>query len=397
MAVEGVIFDVSDTLITSSGQAVNGVIDAIGRLRGMGVQVIAAHNDGPQGRVAQLLARAGITVDQIVTRHEVGKAKGSPLWIDVIKRDTGLRTNQLIYVGDSDYDMITASHSKVVYMHAEWAKPRGPYGIPAPAPGWVPAVVAHIFRKQHRWYWTLDQRDTQGRRVRKMALIDGNGAGDDRLKAELIATLKSEGDPRVGQMLLRDFVVLHLAASMYEEGVQEAAGIWTTYPGRHGRRTNSLAQALDVTAKLFRDKYRGDLFLRHAPARHSRDAFTSGGIPGAIDNQLTSVHLNPTSARALAGQSVLVIDDFLTRGITTEVGRNLLLAGGASEVITVAVGKYGPTIHLLTKRTGQLWDPFAPGPLTSADFRYDEVRGMTNPAALTEFVASHQAMKAERW
>src|SRR5207253_1131479 len=134
-----------------------------------------------------------------------------------IEQATGLHTNQLFYVGDSDGDMITASQGHVVYAHAGWAAPKGEYGLLAPMPRWVAAVIEHIFRKEHLWWWSLDYADTNGNQVRKMALIDGRGAGDDNLKAGLISVFKNERNAMVGMMPLMDFVMLHLMASMYAE------------------------------------------------------------------------------------------------------------------------------------------------------------------------------------
>lgn len=397
MSIEGVIFDVSGTLINGI-QPAAGVVDTVQRLRALGIQVVAAHNDGPQRRVSQMLSQAGITVDHIVTRHEVGIAKGSPRWIDRIRQDTGLQTNQLLYVGDSDQDMITASHSKVVYFHAQWSKAQHQYGLAAPAPGYIAAIVAHIFRKQHPWAWQYSYNTIRGTRLRQMALIDGNGAGDDQLKADLIAVLKSTGDPRVGQMPLREFVVLHLIASIYAERLQDETDIWSSYPSRDGRRANQLAQAIDVAAKLFRDNYRPDLLIRHKQATHSRDAFQQrNSIADAIDNQLQTVIVNSIHQPHIAGKTILLFDDFLTRGVTAGIGRQLLLAAGATETLVVAIGKYGPRTHLMAPPQGVAWDPTTPAPFAGADCRTREVSQDFDQAALDEFVASHRAMQTEQW
>jgi soluble P-type ATPase len=397
MAVEGVIFDVSDTLITRTGHAVEDIVDAVDRLRAMGVQIIAVHNDPPRASVASQLAHAGVPVDHVFTQQEAGKAKGSPVWIDLIKRETGLQTNELLYVGDSHWDMITATRGPLVYCHAEWAAPRGQYGIPAPAPGWVPAVVEHIFRKQHRWYWTLDTTDTAGRRVRKMALIDGNGAGDDVLKSNLIDLLKREIPATVGQMLLRDFVMLHLIASLYEEGLTSESGWWTTYPSSTGSRNTVMGDFLNIAAKLFRRTYKPDLLIRHTPALKSKQAYDQGGMEGAFRNQLDTMRLGPVASKEVSRNSVLLVDNFLTRGVTTEVGRCLLTVAGSPEVVTVAVGKYGASTNILIPPDSVRWDPHSAAHPDLAAFKYYSVSGQVNHQALAEFVASHHAMRSERW
>ncbi len=397
MAVEGVIFDVSNTLVTSSGSAAPGAVEAIERLRGMGVQIIAVSNDPPKRTVEGQLMGAGLHADYVYTSAEIGKNKGSPLWIDRIKADTGLATNQLLYVGDSKGDMITASHAKVVYFHAEWVTPHGMYGFPAPAPGWIAAIVEHIFRKQHLWYWTLDASDTAGRRVRQMAMIDGNGAGDDVLKSGLIDVFKRNQQWRVGQMTLRDFVMLHLVASLYAEGLVTEANWWTTYPGSTGQVNDVMGTFLDVAAKLFRKKYNEDLIVRHQPAMKSKPAYERGQIRGAFQNQLDTVHLNPNSRHNISNSCVLILDNFITRAVTVEAGRNLLLAGGASDVVSAGIGKYGEYAWLFAPSTNHAWNPYSTTHPPASTFRNVEVHGNVNGAALDEFVASHKAMKHARW
>ncbi len=396
MAVEGVIFDVSDTLVRWPSEAVEGVIPAVERLRNLGVQIIAVSNE-PRAKVERGLAGAAVRVDHIVTRADVGVAKGSPRWIDRICDDTGLDRNQLLYVGDSQHDMITASHAKVVYVHAGWAAPPGQYGMPAPQPAWVAAVVQHIFRKRRRWFWTVDTKDRNGNRIRQKALIDGNGAGRPALKANLLSAFKGSGDPRVGPMLLADFVMLHLVASLYEEGLHDEAGWWTTYPGRDKTRNTVMGNFLDVAAKLFRRQYQPDLFIRHKATVTSKEAFDAGQLVGALDNQLTTVHLNPTLREKLPGKSVLVVDNFLTRGATTEMARNMLLAGGAADVTAVVIGKYGGTNYHFTAPADLEWNPFTEDCPAGSVFAPALVAGAEDNAALTEFLASYDAMAAESW
>ncbi len=398
MAVESVIFDVSGTLLDKTGTAAPGVIPAIQRLQSRGVKVLAASNE-PKSKatIHSELSTAGVIVDHLFTKDDVGVNKGSPKWIERICQDTGLSKNQLLYVGDSDKDMWTASHARVVYVHAGWSAPPSQYGLQAAAPGWVPAVVEHIFRKRHRWFWTVDTKDRNGNRVRKMALIDGDGAGRAGLKIDLLSTFKHSGTPCVGPMLLKDFVMLHLVASIYEEGLHDEAGWWTTYPGHAGKLNTVMGDFLDVAAKLFRRKYQGELFVRHAPAVTSTEAYHRGDLVEALDNQLTTVHLNPALREKLKGQSVLIIDNFLTRGPTTETARNMLLAAGAPDVTAVAIGKYGGRNYVFTAPEDMEWDPFTRRYPAGSVFHQAYLTGTQHNAALREFLASYDAMAAESW
>jgi len=398
MSIQGVIFDVSGTMLNGT-HAVPGIVDAVSRLRALGVQIVAAQNNGPAQTVATQLSQAGIQVTHVVTRREVGISKGSPRWIEHIRQLTGLATNELLYVGDSRQDMITASHSKVVYIHAAWTGTTSAYGFQAPAPGWVAAVVAHIFRKQHPWGWTLSQPADGGRTIRQLALVDVNVVKQEAIQNDLLAMLKDRREPLVGLMPLREFVILHLTASIYADGLQDQTDTWGTMPSHDGQRTGGMAHSLDTVAKLFRDHYDGELLIRHRPAQHSSDARNQHGMSGAIANQVATLHLNPAAMGKIAGRTVLLIDDFLTKGVSTGVGRLLLRMGEAKDVVTVATGKYGLTTTVMWRLADtQPWDPTRPAPEGSAAaVHHREVEGTFHEAALTEFIASYRAMQREQW
>lgn len=399
MSINGVIFDVSETMLEGGGKAVPGIGDTIKRLQDLGVQIIAAESEGPANSTAKKLSNAGIPVDHIVTRFEVGKNKGSPLWIDHIKQLTGLATNELLYVGDSKYDMITASHSKVVYIHAAWTGTPSEYGLKAPTPPWIAAVVAHIFRKRHAWGWTLTRPDSRGRTIRQLALVDVNTVQQAKIKNDLVEMFKERDEPFVGPMPLREFLALHLTASIYADGLQEQTDVWGMMPSHNGQRVNKMTPWLDTVAKLFRDHYVNNLLVRHRPAKRSRDARREGGIVGAIANQVNTLHLDPTAIQKIAGRTVLILDDFLTKGVTTGVGSVLLSLGGAADTIVVAAVKYGPSSVVLNRPDGaRCWDPTQPAPENSAAaVGYTEEPGAFNQDAQNEFIASYQAMQNEHW
>jgi hypothetical protein len=93
--------------------------------------------------------------------------------------------------------MITATRGRTVYAHADWSGATSTgYGLLAPAPGWVAAVIQHIFRKDHTWYWSLHAADDAGQPVHTVSLVDANGAGGDAvLRRELLALFKITGTP----------------------------------------------------------------------------------------------------------------------------------------------------------------------------------------------------------
>lgn len=402
MTVDCVIFDVSGTLVhETTGRAQDDIADAIDRLRASGVYVIAAGNP-PPAALKRSLRQAGLTVDDIVSSRDVGINKGSPRWINYICSMTGLRRNQLFYVGDTRHDMVTAVQGSVVYAHAAWSKPAGKYGLIAPAPGWVPAIVEHIFRKPQPWYWELDATDITGRPIWVRTLINAKGAGDLALQRGLLSLLKSDQKPSVGRLTLRAFVMLHMLASLYDSDVLSTVDYWTTYPGHRGSRNKPMAGPLDKFAKLFRQQHYIDLLDRHTRAQQSREAYKQGNVLGAFANQIGSVRLNPKAADDIAGKQVLVIDNYITRGPSTETARNLLLAAGASKVLVAAVSKYelaqrGYEYSVFSPQASVTFDPFTTERPPESQFTRQQMLGTKNPAALDTFAASYRSMLTEQW
>lgn len=381
MAIRAVIFDVSGTLVERNGQAVPGVIALIQRLQELDIQVVAVSNESPSW-VRSQLQRSGIPISQVLTKYDVGKSKGSDLWIEPLKRITGLEVNSLLYVGDSDYDMFTASRGPMIYVHAGWAEPNSRYGFVAPSPSWVQAAVEHIFQKQQLWYWTLDTNDQLYRPVRARAVINGSGEGD--LKYDIIEVFKKDrGLGEVGPMSLRDFILLHMVASICAEGWHLGSDLWTTYPGHDHSQSPAMQSFLAVTAKLFRQKYEAGLVERHTAALSSREA-NKQSLKTAFNNQLDTVRINPPKG-GLAGKHVILFDDFITRGPSVETARNLLLQAGAGGVLAVGIGKYGSAINVLSQAGAA--DP---------ELRLDLTTGTTNQAALNEFIASYEQVRAMR-
>ncbi|MDQ6766009.1 MAG: HAD family hydrolase, partial [Verrucomicrobiota bacterium] len=344
MAIEAIVFDVSGTLLTDDGTAQPGVEQMLDELRGLGLIVIAASNDPVEWKLHQ----AGLlgSIDHVVERSDVGIAKRSPRWVTKFVELTNLQPHQMFYIGDSDNDMITASWGPMIYAHAVWSSDPGPYGLHALTPQWVVNVITYIFRKRHPWYWTLDATDGLGRPVRAMTLIDADGAGSPRARQRLLWLLKDNIDSKINPtpMTLREFVMLQMLSSVYHENLFGGADYWTTYPGHDGAPNSVMGDFLDIAAKLSRNKYKNDLLFRHTPAMKSKQARDLRGPVGALRNQLETVNVGAQYRKKLANKRVILLDNFLTMGYSTESGRTLLLNAGASEVVVACVGKYGQRI-----------------------------------------------------
>ena len=133
MSIKGILIDISGTLVNLSRQGTEWVPEMpelLDFLKEASITPILVSNNMPQ----RDLERAINSIEPLngaigLTRELVGKPKGSPLWIKAAREALGCSANELVYVGDSKFDMITAANSGVIYFHAGWAAPHERYGL----------------------------------------------------------------------------------------------------------------------------------------------------------------------------------------------------------------------------------------------------------------------------
>ena len=378
VGIAAVILDLDGTLLDSREDPVPGVKDMLSSLRSNGIQIAIASN---RPNVTARVRSAGLVHDLIMGQDTVGAKKGSPRWVESACTDFGIPTNQVVWLGDSDLDMRSAANAHIVYFNAGWSVPDYLYGINVPSPRVFDLVITECFTKTLYWYWQLSEVDGAGRSLEVKAMIDGNGAGIPALKDDLIRFLKYGGDPSVGPLSVRDFMMIHLLASIYGEGLASSVDTWTTYPGSRGGSNAAMAPFIHMAARLFRDKYVDDLLVRHQPAIDSgKSRWQRRGVN--FLNQVNTVFLNNGHEQRVVDRRILVVDDFSTDGYSFECARNLLLEGGASDVVCVALGKYGLRHHIVSPRPGYSWDPFRPWRHNADAFNEFQQSGTTDNVAL---------------
>jgi hypothetical protein len=132
-----------------------------------------------------------------------------------------------------------------------------------------------------------------------------------------------------------------------------------------------------------RRKKKQPLFIRHQPTvkRHQlRNADRTDPT-----SQLLSVHLNAEYRDWIEGNTVVVLDDYLTYGASFGVAAALLRAAKAKKIICVAMGKFGGRAELYSiVISGNVF-----APLSERDFVIGESRhvsGTVDSNAQLEFV-----------
>jgi hypothetical protein len=362
-------------------------------LRDMGMRLAVASN---RPGASPKLRRAGLEADFVIDRALVHANKGSTVWVERALQEFGIEQNELVWLGDTDNDMRSAVNGGVIYFHAGWSVPNYAYGIHLAEPSLMPLYLQEFFQKPTPWYWQFNGTDRQGWHITAKALMDANGAGIPVLRNDLIRFLKEGSNPHVGPVRMQDFIFLHFVGSMFSDPLYRRVDIWTAYPSS-GSGVNSTLNALaTLIARIFRDRYFGDLLVRHTRSIDSGEARTRRE---QVDfyNQSNTVRVNPNRRQRIQGRCIAVMDDFATRGYSGECARQLLLEAGAAEVVCVNVGKYGPDYWTISRTTTDYaWNPCEVTGHSERSFQETRTAGQTDQTVLTMIRESYQRMNAWR-
>ncbi len=390
MPIKALILDVRGTMLKRAWfrgaySIVQGVPEMIERLRKRNIALFAASDNLTDAQAVQKLLH--IDRENILFAGQVGAKKGSKRFVGYVCAQLQVLPQELLYLGDHRQDYIEAFHSNVAFFAAGWSNGMLKYGIAVETPQKFAEIVETFFLKSSPWYYRLDAKDGLGRGVMVRTLLDPDRARD----SGITALLKSKGARGAGTIKTfhsSDYIALHLFASVYLEGlhlcVDGRGAIWCVYPGHTGMYTSVLTGFIEMMSRQFRAHYLEKLIQRHTRAIHSSYARPRGYAPN-MDNQLQTIQLNPRARRKIMDRTVIVLDDFTTRGHSFETARNFLLNAGAKSVICIAVGKYSRAYLARYAYRGVAWDSFAPSTLTEQDFAATPVQAVIDGDASASF------------
>jgi HAD superfamily hydrolase (TIGR01662 family) len=394
MSVEAVILDLDGTLLpkgTSTPTA--GVPDMIRALKQLNLRLAVASNNASAGAVRRLQA-AGLPYDLVVAPDVIPQLRGKPekkpspeFCYEVLRQFRLTHSNQLLYVGDSDTtDAICAVNAGVLYANAGWSNSGSRYGLQLNAPMAVPMLVWLFLQRQPVWHHALDVTDGDGRPVHIRTLSSARSDWNQQVTSAFKAVLKSGVAAKLGSVDAEDFLLLYLLTTIYLTGMYAAVDWWACYPSSTAGQINpKLRRFLDLYAKLFRDRFLGDLLVRHTSVvpQHQRRMRRQGV---QFVDQMNSVQLNPAHRPNVRDKHVVVLDDFTTEGNSFECARLLLQHGGARQVTCVGIGSHRFLYDVQTPRAGLIWDPWQPNRFEPADFASMRQRAVEDPRASAEFL-----------
>jgi hypothetical protein len=402
-AVRAVVFDYK-AVLSRPGHAHRGIAELLGWLDDRGVAWVLLSND-PMDAEGELSA-AGLPVPALyLSRDDIpGKARrGNRAWLEAVADRLGLRTNQLILVGTSQYDWYTGIHAGVVHVHARWAsrlgKPITSLGSDEPAD--VIELLEHFLLHEPRWAFRLDDQE-RAFAVRSMLPFNARFPRGGGRTFRLQDIFTYDKTVTVGDQDARDVLMLRLLCAAYLDGTLPGQSFFCVYPSSTPAKDSpQLAGFLERAKVMTGSSYKEDLLERVVQApdtsleRWKKSTGQSSTRDISIAAQARTVRVNPNYKRKITGKTVIVFDDFTTEGTSIEWAHTLLSEAGAARVIALTIGKY-PSRHTVYRlRPGVTIDPFTTNDVTLADFLTTTGTGgaqegpsLSLTAAMNHFVAA---------
>jgi hypothetical protein len=265
-----------------------------------------------------------------------------------------LRHSEVVVLGASEEDFLMAVNSRSILLACGWAgalhaKTRH-YGVLVDRPERMEQVIGFLEDK-HPWYF---HHHSSFLDIFSLTDAGTKYESDLQLKrlVERLQTCLKNGQP-----IYKNAFRLHVLSSLYATDIFKSADVWSYYPASDSKNTGQdiMAEFSELARTTFGKRNKYPLVIRHKPSvkRH-----LSGGDRNDPRSQLDTVHLNPEYRDKLTGKNVVVMDDYLTRGVSFGTAASLLRRAGAAKVIGVSMGKFGNVAHVYD--IDVQGDPFAP-------------------------------------
>lgn len=276
----------------------------------------------------------------------------------------GWSRNEVVFVGNTETDMRTASNGKLLFLNAEWHTQDSPYGFKFTSPRDIARFIDCCCIEHAGWFWSTSTNKTSVFAIAPYATYSPNHPKAKPYSEHAVDTSKNLlGDATFWGRLL--------AARIYLSGLVDKFEYIAPYPG-HSTESNEtpIAEALAILAGSLKQKYLPDLIIRHTTSMKSSTARNKGISPGH-ENQLNTICLNPTplmnqtdkrykSSPLKKGKTVLIVDDICTQGNSFEAARVYVEATGAKTIGLAWLKTPANDYNRITKVTPAISNPYEP-------------------------------------
>ena len=264
--------------------------------------------------------------------------------------------NEAFFVGNSDIDMQSAIHGKVLLLNATWYEKQIDYGFPFDRPKEVARFIDVFCRRDHHWFFRLEDQGVRAYALAPYSTMINSYKDYSEYFYSAIKNRQGRG---------HDFWAKYLCTSMYFSGLYRDIDYICPYPGHRVNSFPSVLQGpMDIFAKCFNKRYLRDLVVRHTDALESKkNRATVGHLNQLNTIQLTRLPLKNATERyknppLKAGKTVLVVDDIMTEGYSFEAARLFIRQTGADVICVSLLKTINRDYHALVggRLTGSPYD-----------------------------------------
>jgi histidinol phosphatase-like enzyme len=341
------------------------VVSLLGYLNQHGIQHIVVTNKS-EASVLRKFNQAGYQLPNHIISpacFNPRKRKPSPEFINEVMQRTGFQNHELIYIGDDTRtDILCAINAGILPLGATYSSANTAnnlqYCLELSSISDI-QVFLEMFSRMDSPYFGWEC--LSGAIDVRCALSEHRA-----IRYELEDLLKRGNDRQLPSGVnVSQLVIATLLSQIYFSGLANDADYITLYPGHTlGSLNPFLNQFLQNYSRILKIRFE-QLIIRHVNARSSRRTNDR-----TLENQINSIHLDPTKQKYIQGNHIIVLDDFTTSGTSLEAAKLLLQQGGARRVTLMAFGKFRPS-HVVYTLINPI-DPYQPVTITDSDYLMSE-------------------------
>jgi len=304
---------------------------------------------------------------------------------------------EVVYVGNTEEDMLAALHGNVLFLNATWYNKNTDYGILFDSPKDVARFVDTFCLRKHLWHYAIERDDFRfyslapySTRMPEFAFLS------DDAKA---AAKWGGGHP--------DFWTKYLWSTIYFSELYKEINYIAVYPGHMKGSGNPIMETpMLAFSKCFHVTYLRDFIVRHSAATKSSYARTNNVHIDHL-NQLNTIMLEKHPLRSTgtqsyrtcpvkSGKTILLIDDICTNGYSLEAARAFIKQTGA-DVICLSWLKTINSDYIQIPRIDR-FEPFKPNTFTSVSSNTHQYRDfIADPFAPQEVTKKLRAYDSWVW
>lgn len=244
----------------------------------------------------------------------------------------GWKTEEAVFLGNSEADMRTAVNGNLLFLNAVWYGKNCDYGFHFESTRDVARFVDLFCLRDALWHFHVSSGPLN---FYALAPFSTKVPDFTAYSADARQAAKFGG----GHL---DFWTKYLWSAIYFSGLHAEVDYIAPYPGhRVGFGSQVMDSPMSTFALCFRKRYLKDLVVRHKDAVKSAYARANGQAVDVL-NQLNSIQLTElplqrpdkryVNSPVHAGKTVLLVDDICTQGHSLEAGRAFIEQTGASVV-----------------------------------------------------------------